>query len=199
MCTEKKEKYDKIITLYKQGFSCKDICVACNMSALTVRTCLRKAGFDTRLYRNVSDFNKEKIILLIRAGYSYRQIESILHLSTHLIREVVSQADLIGFAPKYHHPIELQVDDDRISAKTIDKLNALYLSGKYGLAKCANKLQVTDDEFLWFVFHLSKETKQVHLKNLKNNIHKMANQQFPPTVIAKKIDISLSLVKKFIR
>lgn len=199
MFTEKNDKFDKIITLYKQGYSCKDICEKCDMSVLTVRTYLRKAGFDTRNYRKVSENNKDKVILLIKNGYSYRQIESLLHISTHLIREIVIQAGLIGFAPKYHHPVELQVQETEISSDAIRSLNHLYMSGEYGLAKCAAKLQVSDEEFLWFVFHLTKANELVHFENLKKNIHKMLKNQLPVTAIAKKMDISLSIVKKFSR
>ena len=136
---------------------------------------------------------------MIKAGYSYSEIERLLHLSTHLIREVVYQAGLIGFAPKYHPPVELQVDAANISSCTIRELNDLYVSGKYGLAKCADKLQVSDEEFLWFVFHLTDKVKHIHFKNLINTIHKMYEADFPITAIAKKMDISPSLVKKFFR
>lgn len=199
MCTEKKAKIDKIINLYQLGYSCKDICEACNMSPLTVRTYLREAGYDTRSYRKVSDTNREKILLLVKAGYSYRQIEMLLHLSTHLVREIVLQAGLIGFAPRYHHPIKLDIDENNVSTETINKLGCLYSSGKYGLAKCANKVQSTDEEFLWFVFHLSKDDVFVHTKNVRHNIQKMIKADFPVMAVAKKMDISPAIVKRIIR
>lgn len=193
------DKASKMVALYEQGYSCKDICDVCNASPLSVRTCLRQAGFDTRTYRKVSDTNRDKIVLLVEAGYSYARIESLLHLSTHLIREVVFQAGLIGFAPKNHPPIELQVKESEISFSQINQLYDLYISGKYGLTKCADKLQITDKELLWFVFHLKKDAKHEHLHNLIKNIRSMTKAQLPVTAIAKKMDISPSLVKKYLR
>lgn len=190
---------EKIIEMYKQGFSCKDICLACNMSALTVRNYLRSAGFDTRNYRKVSESNREKVVLLIKAGYPYNQIENLLHISTHLVREIVMHAGMIGFAPKNHRPVKLKIKESDISLTSIEKLKALYFSGDYGLAKCSDMLGITDKEFVWFVFHLSKEDREKHSANLKSNVIAMYKNQSPVTAIAKQMDISPSIVKKIIK
>ena len=199
MVREKTITSSDIIELYKQGYSCKDICRVYNLSALMVRTCLRSAGLNTSIYRKVSPSNKEKILLLVKTGYSYREIESLLQTSTHLIREVIEKEDMVGFAPKNHPPIELNISEDQVSFSVVDRLNELYSSGQYGLAQCAYLLNVSDAEFLWFVFHLSNEDKENHKKNMINNIKKMYSSAVPVSAIAKKMDVSPSIVKKLIK
>lgn len=198
MSKEKAATAEKVKQMYKQGYSSKDICLACGISTLTVRTILRKAGFDTRNYRKVSISNKEKVLLLIKAGYSYKQIEGLLHVSTHLIREIVTQADLIGFAPKYHHPIELNISEKDVSFKKIETFKVLYLSGEYGLSKCAEQLGISDEEFLWFVFHLTKNDIETHTKNLREHAIMLYKSQLPASAVAKKLDVSLAIIKKII-
>ena len=189
---------NKIIQLYKKGYSSKDICSYYNVSALMVRNCLRSAGFNTCSYRKISQTNKDKIILLVKAGYSYRQIESLLQISFHFIREVIEAVGLIGYAPRNYQPIQLEIKEEEISIVQINKLQELYCSGKYGLAKCSAQIQVTDKEFLWFVFHLTEEDKVKHNKRLSANIKKMYTNNIPITAIAKKMEISPSIIKKII-
>ena len=190
----------QIIELYKQGYSSKDICRICNVSVLLVRKCLQSAGFDTKSYRKASESVKEKVLLLIKAGYSYNKIENLLCVSTHLIREIVMSNGFLGFASNYHHPIQLSVEETEVSLAKIETLKLLYLKGVYGLVKCAVKCDVSDEEFLWFVFHLTGEEKEIHLINLKSQIKKLYFVQYiPVAAIAKKLDISPSLVKKYIK
>lgn len=189
----------EIINMYERGFSCKDICLAMNMPAIKVRAVLRDAGFNTGSYRKVSEYNKEKVILLIKAGYSYKKIENLLHLSTHLIREIVEQAELVGFASNYHPPIELNVKEKNVRLSQLSELKSLYIAGNYGLAKCADMLKVTDDEFLWFVFHLTDRDMKKHCNRLKSNVFKMFDCQIPITAIAKSMDISPSIIKKILK
>lgn len=187
-----------IIELYKQGYSCKDICIACNTSPVTVRNHLQAAGFDTRRYRKVSENNRNKVIMLIKAGYPYNQIGNLLQISTHLIREIVESSGLVGFAPKNYLPVKLTVRENEVSTESIRLLQQIYRSGKFGLAKCAAQVKVSDKEFLWFVFHLTSNDKHIHNKNLHKNIHKMYENNTPLMAIAKQMDISPALVKKII-
>ena len=71
---------EKLIDLYEQGYSIKEIALEEKISAPRVRACLQAAGFDTSSYRNVSKENKYWVVLMIKAGYSYRQIGELLFL-----------------------------------------------------------------------------------------------------------------------
>ena len=194
----KKATYAKILHMYEQGFSCKDISQFCNLSVPVIRTYLKESGFDTRSYRRVSESNKNKVILLIKAGYSYRQIDELLHVSSYAIREIVARIGLIGFAPRYHHKIPLVTRKEEISVSELEELRNLYFTGSYGLAKCADQLNVSDDAFLWFVYHLSEKEKRVHHKLLIRNMKSLYKKNTPATAIAKMMDISPSIVKKLL-
>lgn len=192
------ELYLKVLEMYKQGYSCKDISSTCNLPVLYIRNFLKQHGFNTRIYRKVSVCNKDKVILLIRAGYPYNQIERLLHISTHLIREIVSSNGLTGFAPKYHHAIDFKVKKPDASEPTLNLLRELYFSGMYGLAKCFSVANASDDLFLWFVYHLNEEDKVLHEKQVKQHILSEYQKDIPVTAIAKAMDISPSIVKKIL-
>lgn len=188
----------KIIKLYEDDYSAKDICGMFDISALTVRNILREAGFATHIYRKIGKVSKDKILLLVQAGYSYKQIEKLLHYSFHLIREVVEDAGLIGFSPKNRPPVQLTVNEHEVSEDVLNQLSELYNHGKYGLAKCAEQVGASDKEFLWFVFHLNPNTQAQHNNHLRIHIKKMYSDGTPVTAIAKKMSISPAIVKKFI-
>lgn len=189
----------KIIKLYKDGYSAKDICGMFNISALSVRNILRDAGFTTHIYRKTEKFNKDKILLLVQAGYSYKQIEALLHYSFYLIREVVEDAGLIGFSPKNRPPVQLTVNKCEVSVDILKRLKEVYSLGECGLAKCTELVGASDKDFLWFVFHLNHNDQVQHNNHLKFNILKMYSEGIPVTAIAKKMSISPAIVKKFIR
>lgn len=191
--------YPKVLEMYQQGFSCKDIAETCDLSLPRIRKYLQDAGFNTRGYRKVSNSNAHKVLLLIRSGYSYAQIEALLHVSTHVIREIVQNNGLIGFAPKFHHPVELNVDTDDVCKTTLWELRALYLSGVFGLGMCAEKLCASDEVFLWFIYHLTDEEKRVHHERVVHNVQSLAQKGVPVTAIAKSMDISPSIVKKMLK
>lgn len=188
----------EIIKLYEDGYSAKDICDMFDVSALTVRNILRNAGFATHTYRKTEQVNKDKILLLVQAGYSYRQTEALLHCSFHLIREVMEAAGLIGVSPKNRPPVQLTVKESEVSSDIIKQLSELYYLGKCGLAKCADQVGASDKEFLWFVFHLNDDDQAKHNKHLRINIMKLYAGGIPISVIAKKMCISRAIVKKII-
>lgn len=184
--------------LYKQGLSCKDIASAYKMPILSVRAELRALGFDTRSYRKVSAYDKDKVILLIKAGYSYSQIENLLHFSTHLIRGIVEQNGMVGCVPKNHPPIQLNVEKDAVSLVTIGRLRDLYFAGTYGLSKCAKEIDVSDDEFMWFVYHLTGDDILQHRKLLISRMKCLINDGLSVATAAKMLGISPAIVKRYI-
>ena len=188
--------HKRVLALYQQGFSCKDISRICNLSLLHIRNYLKAAGFNTQNYRKVSTCNKDKVILLIKSGYSYSQIEQLLHVSSHLIREIVADGGLIGFAPKNHSPVVLTVNISDVCSDALDALRQTYLSGKYGLGKSASLAGISDEEFLWFVFHLTEKDKQIHKQMIVDHITSLYSESVPITAIAKSMDISPAIVKK---
>lgn len=188
----------EIIDLYNQGYSSKDICSAYNVSVAGVRKVLKEAGFDTRSYRKVSDSVVEKVLLLIKNGYSYNKIEQLLHISTHLVREIVLHNGLTGFAPKFHHPIKLEINKAEIADDIIEELQELYFCGRFGLVECSDIAGASNQEFLWFVYHLKESDKQTHIRRVRENILKMHREGIPATAIAKGMHISPSIVRKVI-
>lgn len=196
--SKKAIKEDKIVELYQNGYSAKDICKECHVSTLYVRNVLRCAGFNTRTYRKISENNKDKILLLIKNGYSYNQIGNLLGCSFHLVREVVEGADMVGFAPKNHPPIELAVTEEQTSLDALKRLKELYLSGDYGLSRCADLAFASDADFLWFVYHLTPEEVELHENQLVTHIRNLHVCGRPPMAIAKSLDVSPSVVKKIL-
>lgn len=190
---------DEIVKLYQDGYSAKDICDKYSVSTFRVRHILQRAGFDTRTYRKISDNNKDKILLLVKSGYSYNQIGNLLQCSFHLIREVVEGAGLIGYAPKNYPPVQLNIEESDVSADVIDKLDELYSSGEYGLTKCAELVNASDSDFLWFVYHLTPEKQVLHNNMVKGYIKNLDTCGTPWTAISKKMDISPSIVKAIIK
>lgn len=189
---------DGVVRLYALGYSAKDICGEYRISAASVRRILRKAGFDTSGYRKASERNTEKVLLLIKAGYPYRQIEQLLYVSTHLIREIVLNHGLTGFAPKYHHPIALEIEGADISQDVLGRLREAYLSGSCGLAACADTVGACDQTFLWFVYHLSEDERLQHRDRIEKNVRSKHAEKMPVTAIAKQMDISPAIVKKIL-
>lgn len=185
----------KICQLYQQGYSCKDIATTLCLPLLTVRTQLRQSGFDTRSYRKASDYNKQKVLLLISGGYSYSRISELLHVSTHLVREIVENNGMIGSITRFPSPIRPAGLADEF---TQAKLREAYFSGMYGLAKCAETLQVSDKDFLWFVYHLSEKEIRVHHKLLIRKIKQLLQTNMSYLAIAKTLGISPSVVKRTI-
>ena len=189
---------DRIVGLYQAGYSVKDISAQCRLSVITVRARLKAAGFDTRSYRKASISNKERVLQLIDGGYSYSQIEGLLHISTHLVREIVSEKGLVGLVPRVRRQVSLEEPEDAGLEETVCGLRGLYFSGNYGLAKCAELADASEEAFLWFVYHLTGEDKRLHQKNLTKNIKKLYQSGTPVTAIAKTMDISPSIVKKIL-
>lgn len=186
----------RIRQMYEQGYSCKDISSVCGESILAVRQQLRACGFDTRSYRKASDYNKQKVMLLVYAGYSYSQIEQLLHVSTHLIREIVAANGLTGNIARVHPPIQLNVRKQNISDELLHQMRTLYLSGLYGLARCAEELSISDDEFMWFVYHLSEKEIRVHHKLLVRTTKALCQKGASVASIAKQLGISPAVVKR---
>lgn len=189
---------NEMVKLYQEGYSAKDICDRFNVSSFRTRHVLRRAGFDTRTYRKISDNNKEKILLLVKSGYSYNQIARLLQCSFHLVREVVEGAGMIGYAPKNYPPVELNIKESEVSEDVIKELEELYCSGEYGLSKCAALAKASDNDFIWFVYYLSPETQTLHDNSVKSYIKNLHVSGIPWTAISKKMDISPSIVKGII-
>lgn len=198
-CEDKNDFCTKVLEMYQQGFSCKDIAAVCGVPTLRVRDFLRDKGFNTRSYRKVSVSNSDKVLLLIKNNYPYIEIERLMHVSTHVIREIVQNNGLVGFAPRYHHPHELNIEEKDVSFARLNKFRGLYLSGKHGLGLCVEKTGISDDELLWFVYHLNEEDMQLHHKNLAENIREMVRRDVPVTAVAKSMDISPAIVKKILK
>lgn len=198
-CNTQESPESTILQLYQKGYSCKNISEICKIPLTQVSQTLQKNGFATQDYKRISKINERNVVLLIKSGYSYNQIEQILHVSSHVSREIVMRNGLLGFAPYNHPPVKLSVDKEKVDKDKLQKLRVLYLSGKLGLSKCADLIAASDEDLLWFIFYLTPTEKHIHSEKLYHTIKKMSQDNIPASVIAKSIDISLSLVKKHLK
>lgn len=203
MSTEKTQVYNsnknEIIELYKKGFSINDISDKLNLAVIPIRKILNESGFETKDYRKCSQNNYDKAILLVRAGYPHVQVASLLNISSHLLREFVSRAGLIGYSPNNPVPVKLEDKIYTVTDEMVVKFKSLYLSGTYGLAKCAQELELSDDDFLWIVYHLSQNEKKTHQEKLCSNIKSTYMKEKSVNYVAKNLDISLAVVKKIVQ
>ena len=200
------ELENEIIKLYKEGYSQKNIkehLGHLEISLKRIRETLLSNGFCTHNYRAVSEVTKNIIELLIYEGYSYQKISSILDVSFHVIRELSENRNLdIGKKRREKCDFEILKEerfclDKDLNLSYYDSFvkeyengsSFLFLYDKYSMGiqdVCPLVSRIADKQDLI----------DLHEKNLKKCIDSMLTDGLPVYMIAKKLHVSLSIVRK---
>lgn len=182
---------EKIIAYYNEGYSQKDIHSLVKISLPYIRKVLLDNGYNTRKYRSVDLDTKNIIELLIYEGYSYRMISCILDISFHVIREIKESRDLnISQKERFsiHDPVHSSVYETFINEfKSGSSFLFLYETMNLGMqdvCPLASMIVKTENLILQ------------HEKHLNNRIYSMLEEGYPVHMIAKKLYISVSVVKE---
>lgn len=181
----------EIIKLYKEGYSQKDIQNKLHIPLHRIRKLLLSEGFTTCSYRSITSGTKNIIELLIYEGYSYRMIARILNISFHVIRELSENRDL-DESNKERFLLDAPINSSKYN-EFIEK----YKNGNSFLFLYEN-LSLGLQDVCPIVKELMEQDNilAIHEKCLNKRIVSMLKKDYPIYMIAKKLHISVSVVKK---
>jgi len=89
---------DKIIELYNQGFSQKDICKRYDVTITKVRRVLESVGCLTSNYKKTDKDYIKAISHLLYSGYSQKKISIVMDAPLTTVRDIVHKYNLTGVA-----------------------------------------------------------------------------------------------------
>lgn len=181
----------EIIRHYKEGYSQKDIQNKFHIPLHRIRSLLLSEGFTTCSYRSITSGTKNIIELLIYEGYSYRMIAQILNISFHVIRELSVNRDL-----EESNKERFLLDAPKNSSKYNEFIEK-YKNGNSFLF-LYESLSLGLQDVCPIVKELMKEDNllAMHEKCLNKRIVSMLKKDYPIYMIAKKLRVSVSVVKK---
>lgn len=186
-----KETKRKVIDYYEKGYSQKDIQKITRIPLNIIRSILTNYGAPTKSYRAIPLEVKNIIKLLISTEkYSYRMISNFLDISFHVVREVKEKADtdLIDDNDFVHSDVKAEICEKFIK-EYVKGCSFLYLYDKY-------KLELQHVDSLVKEIKRDKTILPTHQKNLNKKIKNLLLKEYPVNMVAKKLNISVSLVRK---
>lgn len=183
-----------IIALFRAGYSQNDIASRYNVSVLHTRAVLQNAGEDTRSFRSLSVTAQRVITLLVKAGVYYRDIETVCDVSFHAVRDFVERQGLQG---KRGHRAVTFVVPRSLEFKREDEFLQGYLSGT-SFFSMVSLLSLDDTEIILAHRSVNSEHIVTHRSNLRNRIEQEHTNGLSPTGIARKLDISRSIVRNLL-
>lgn len=183
-----------IISLFRAGYSQNDIVSRYNVSVLRTRAVLQNAGEDTRGFRALSDTAQRVIELLVQAGLYYRDVETVCDVSFHAVRDFVERRGLQG--KRGHRAVTIIVPKDLVFEDKDEFLQG-YLSGTsfFGMV---DLLSLSDTDIILAHRSVSAEHIVEHRANLRIRIQQEYTKGLSPAGIARKLDISRSIVRNLI-
>lgn len=192
----------KIISLYQEGYSQKDIASMFKIQVYDLRELLKENGFDTKTYRKVAGHKKELVAQLIQHGFSYSEIANTLDISYHLIREIAKARNVMGGSLVY---MKIAIPKPDIDKELFHSFLEEYEAGTCGFIKLMEKYFVEEsnpaypiDVALYLCQYINEQNLvAVHHKNIYSVIHQRLSEGIEPNVIAKQMEISFSLVKRY--
>lgn len=180
-----------IIALFRAGHSQNDIVSRYNVSVLRTRAVLQNAGEDTRGFRALSDTAQRVIQLLVQAGVYYRDIETVCDVSFHAVRDFVERRGLQG---KRGRRIVSFVVSKESAFESKDTFLEGYLSGT-SFFSMVSLLALDDVDIVLAHRAVTAEHIVKHRANLRTRIEQEYAQGLSPAGIARKLDISRSIVR----
>ena len=176
-----------IISLFRAGYSQNDIVSRYDVTVLRTRAVLQGAGEDTRGFRTLSDTAQRVIELLVKAGVYYRDIETVCDVSFHAVRDFVERRDLQG---KRGHRKDMVFEDK-------SEFLQGYLSG-ISFFSMVSLLSLDDTGIVLAHRAVSAEHIVKHRANLRIRIEQEHTKGLSPAGIARKLDISRSIVRELL-
>ena len=112
---------EKIIALYEQGYSQKQICEMLDLQFYSVNKCLTRHGIKTGHTKRTPDEIRNLIIFLVKQGKQQSDIAEMLDVSIHNVRDITYENGLSGVTCKKRRELNHQIIKDKYShGKTID-------------------------------------------------------------------------------
>lgn len=183
-----------IISLFRAGYSQNDIATRYSVSVLRTRAVLQDAGEDTRGFRFLSDTAQRVIALLVQAGVYYRDIETVCDVSFHAVRDFVERQGLQG---KRGHRIVTFVVPKSLKFMKEEEFLQGYLAG-ISFFGMVSLLSLDDTEVVLAHRAVSAEHIVKHRANLRICIEQEYTNGLSPAGIARKLDISRSIVRSLL-
>lgn len=188
---------EKIIELYKQGISQKDIATKYSVSLGRTQRVLRSAGFPTHSYRAIDNDMKSYVIILINEGCSYFKIESICDIAFHAVRTIVENNNLLGVSNKARYR-KSKENIEYLPLPEYEPFLTDYRNGHSFVFLC-NEYSLNADQVIYVFNLISDEDIEEHKKSLTKRIISLNKKGFlSASSIAKQLDISPSIVRKTI-
>jgi len=189
----------EIIALYRAGHSQNDITRRYDVTVLHTRRVLRSAGFNTNAFRALTHTMIRVINQLVVDGVIYRDIETICDLSFHAVRDHVLRTKVktstpaafrVGAESSHHNT----VFDLRFRDRFLDG----YRSGK-SFCALVDELNLSDESIFDAFCSIKNEDIAKHRANLARCIEIEHAKGFSDAAVAKKLDISRSIVRARLR
>lgn len=189
----------EIIDLYSAGHSQHDISRRYDVSLVHTRHVLRSAGFKTNTFRSLSHTMIRVINQLVVDGVIYRDIETICDLSFHAVRDHVLRTKV-----KTSTPAAFRVGAESSHHKTVFDSETChsFLEGyRSGKSFCAlvDELHLSDEAIFDAFCSVKNEDIAKHRANLARCIEIKHAQGYSDAAVAKKLDISRSIVRARLR
>lgn len=181
---------EKIVELYKNGYSQNDIVKQYAVSVVQTRAILQAAGFNTRGYRTLSPAAMKVIEVLVRAGSRYTDIDTVCDISYHAIRDYVKRKNICQKRGASSLGIA--------SFPKRDEFLAAYREGK-SFCLLFEEMELSDSEIVPAFQCIHKEDIEKHRESLHQLIQKYEAEGVSKAGIARLLDISRSLLRNGVK
>lgn len=183
---------EEILSLYRAGHSQKDISAQLKITPLTIRKILHENGFETHRFRALNDATTNVILLLVRNGVYFADIENICDISFHAIRDLVARHNL-QYESKRVRNSKTGVSVSAGFQKNSEFLER-YLSGESFCSLCKN-YEFTNEQILNEFLSMERSQIDIHKRSLRNKIIDDVQHNLSTTSIARKHGISMAIVR----
>lgn len=195
MVLNKNKLEEKILSLYRAGHSQKDISIKLKITPLTIRKILQDNGYETHNFRALNENVTNVILLLVRNGVLFSDIENICQISFHAIRDVVARHNLQYESKRVRNKQPpVLADGFEQNRKFVKK----YLSGASFCSLC-EEFEFTDEDILNMFLSLDESQILTHKESLRKKVLKDAKKKLSTTAIARKHCISMAIVRNILR
>jgi len=191
-----REKKDKILELYQEGYSQKDIAERCSITPKDIRQMLKEAGFETKRFRALDENTINIILQLITKGVQFKEVEDVCNIAVHATRDVVARNNLQRASKRARQEgTQLAVPED---FQKNPEFLIRYLAGESFCALCEEYRLSNDDIVNEFLSFTEAQVRQ-HNDMLKQKVREDASLHFSPTAIARRRRISMSVVRNILQ
>lgn len=191
-----KNQAEEIISLYRAGHSQKDISAQLKITPLTTRKILRENGFETHRFRALNDATMNVILLLVRNGVYFSEIEDVCDISFHAIRDLVARHGLQYESKRVRNtkPAAEVSEGFQRNEEFLER----YLCGESFCNLC-KIFEFTNDQILNEFLSMERDQIDIHKKVLRSKVVDDVQHNLSMTSIARKHCISMAIVRDILR